>query len=233
METAYPIPTRTRLTRSMLRPTFRSIFRLISRVTITGKENVPTQGPYLIAINHVSIYDPPLVVAFWPAAPEVLGAIEVWHRPGQNILVKLYGCIPVHRSEYDRRPLEKLLWALRSGHPVLIAPEGHRSHKPGMNQAQPGIAFLIEKFSVPIIPAAIVGTTDDFLQRAIRGERPEVAMQIGKAISLPTFDESSTNRKIIRQKKADLVMAHIAALLPPEYRGFYNDHLTLTAQTVS
>jgi 1-acyl-sn-glycerol-3-phosphate acyltransferase len=47
---------------------------------------------------------------------------------GQNILAMLYGGIPVRRGEYDRQPLEKLLHVLRSGLPVLMAPEGRRSH---------------------------------------------------------------------------------------------------------
>ncbi len=230
METTYSVPIRTRAARSTLRPTFRAIFHLLSHVTITGKENVPPQGPYLVAINHVSLYDPPLAVAFWPAAPEVLGAIEIWHRPGQNVLAALYGGIPVRRGEYDRQPLQRLLWALRSGRPVLMSPEGRRSHHPGMNQAHPGIAYLVEKFPVAVIPAGIVGTTDDFWQRAKRGERPQVAMHIGAPFSLPPIDTPGSDRRAARQQNADLVMAHIAALLPPEYRGVYADHPYLASQ---
>lgn len=231
METAYSVPIQTRAARSTLRPTFRAIFHLISQVTITGKENVPSRGPYIAAINHVSLYDPPLAVAFWPLAPEVLGAIEVWSRPGQNILAMLYGGIPVRRGEYDRQPLEKLLHVLRSGLPVLMAPEGRRSHRPGMNQAHPGIAYLTEKIPVPVIPVGIEGTTDDFWQRASHGERPRVTMHIGAPFHLPVIDSSGENRKAARQQNADLVMAHIAALLPPEYRGVYANHPYLTSQT--
>lgn len=231
METTYSVPIRTRAARKTLRPTFRVLFHLLSHVTITGKENVPAQGPYLVAINHVSLYDPPLAVAFWPAAPEVLGAIEVWHRPGQNILAQLYGGIPVRRGEYDRQPLQRLLRALHSGRPVLMSPEGRRSHRPGMNQAHPGIAYLVEKFPVPVIPVGIVGTTDDFWQRARRGERPQVTMHIGKPFYLPPIESLGNDRKAARQQNADLVMAHIAALLPPEYRGFYANHPFLTSQT--
>ncbi len=231
METAYSVPMRTRAARSTLRPIFRAIFRMLSHVTITGEENVPPQGPYLVAINHVSLYDPPLAVAFWPAAPEVLGAIEVWSRPGQNILAAAYGGIPVHRGEYDRQPLERILWALRSGRPVLMSPEGHRSHRPGLNQAHSGIAYLVEKCPVAVIPVGIVGTTDDFWQRASHGKRPQVEMRIGVPFRLPPIDALGSDRKAARQSNADLVMAHIAALLPPNYRGVYADHPTLASQT--
>jgi 1-acyl-sn-glycerol-3-phosphate acyltransferase len=231
METAYSVPIHTRAARSTLRPVFRTVFHLISHVDITGEENVPQRGPYLVAINHVSLYDPPLAVAFWPAAPEVLGAIEVWRRPGQNILAVLYGGIPVQRGEYDRQPLVKILWALRSGRPVLMSPEGHRSHRPGLNQAHSGIAYLVEKFPVPVIPVGIEGTTDDFWQRASHGERPRVNMHIGAPLQLPPIATLGSDRKLARQQNADLVMAHIAALLPPNYRGVYADHPYLTSQT--
>lgn len=231
METAYSVPMQNRAARSALRPIFRALFHLLSRVTITGQENVPRRGPYLVAINHVSIFDPPLVVAFWPAAPEVLGAKEVWNRPGQNILAVLYGGIPVQRGEYDRQPLERLLWALRSGYPALLAPEGRRSHKPGLNQAHPGIAYLVEKYPVAVIPVGIMGTTDDFWRRAMRGKRPQVSMKIGAPIHLPPINASEENHKTARQQNADLVMAHIAALLPPEYRGVYAEHPYVTSQT--
>ncbi|MBN1538464.1 MAG: 1-acyl-sn-glycerol-3-phosphate acyltransferase [Anaerolineales bacterium] len=230
IETTYSVPLYTQAARSTLRPIFRAIFHLISHVIITGKENVPRQGPYLVAINHVSLYDPPLAVAFWPTAPEVLGAEDVWHRPGQNILAILYRGIPVRRGEYDRQPLERMLQALRSGFPVLLAPEGHRSHRPGLNKAQSGIAYLVEKYPVDVIPVGIVGTTDDFWQQAIHGERPRVFMHIGVPLHLPPIDDSNNNHRAARQQNADLVMARIAALLPPEYRGVYANHPFVTSQ---
>lgn len=230
METAYSVPIPNRAARSALRPIIRAVYHLLSHVTITGKENVPKHGPYLVAINHVSIFDPVLAVGFLPAAPEILGAKEVWRRPGQNILAVLYGGIPVRRGEYDRQPLEKILLALRSGYPVLLAPEGHRSHRPGLNQAHSGIAFLVEKYPAAVIPVGIVGTTDDLWQRAIRGKRPHVALHIGAPLHLPPIDALSGNHRSARQQNADLVMAHIAALLPPEYRGVYANHPYVTSQ---
>jgi 1-acyl-sn-glycerol-3-phosphate acyltransferase len=55
----------------------------------------------------------------------------------------MWGGIQVHRGEYDRALFDKVLAALRSGYPMLIAPEGGRSHKPGLRQAKPGIAYIV------------------------------------------------------------------------------------------
>jgi 1-acyl-sn-glycerol-3-phosphate acyltransferase len=206
-----------------MRYSFRIIFYLISRVVVTGQDNVPVGRPYLIAINHVSIFEAPLVAAFWPEFPEAAGAVEIWSRPGQSLLARAYGGIPVHRGEYDRKLLQTLLQVLESGRPLLIAPEGGRSHRPGMRRAQPGIAYLIDKADLPIIPVGIVGSTDDFFAKGIRGERPQIEMHIGNPIQLPKITSRGKARREARQRNADLVMYKIAKLMPSEYRGVYGD----------
>jgi 1-acyl-sn-glycerol-3-phosphate acyltransferase len=221
VKAAYIVPLHNRILRMVLRPIFRLLFHILSRVHIIGLENVPNHGPYLIAINHISLYEPPFILAFWPTPPEAAGAVEIWERRGQNILVRLYGGIPVHRGNYDRRLIETMLAALRSGRPLLIAPEGGRSHQLGMRQALPGAAYVIDQAGVPVIPVGIVGATDDFLKRALHGKRPQIEMRIGQAINLPLITGKGEQRRLARQYNADLIMHRIAALLPPEYRGVY------------
>jgi 1-acyl-sn-glycerol-3-phosphate acyltransferase len=120
-------------------PTFRVLYRLLGRVKVMGEENIPLGKPYLIAMNHVSIFDPPLVVSFWPEKPEVIGAVDVFEKKGQGTILAMYGVIPVHRGDYDRVLLEKILAILKMGRPLVIAPEGGRSHEPAMKRAMPGI----------------------------------------------------------------------------------------------
>ena len=223
MNTEYRPPHRVRAARWFLRPLFRGIFRLISRVTIDGWENIPKHGAYLIAANHVSLYDPPLVLAFWPVAAEAAGAVEIWQRTGQSLLVSWYGTIPVHRGAYDRQQLETMQAALSSGRPLLILPEGGRSHTPGLRRAAPGAAYLVEKSGVPVLPVGVVGTTDDFLPRALRGKRPAVHMSIGAPFFLPPIKSKGDVRRSERQRNVDMIMSHIAVLLPSEYRGVYAD----------
>jgi 1-acyl-sn-glycerol-3-phosphate acyltransferase len=135
----------------------------------------------------------------------------------------LWGGIQVHRGDYDREMFDIVQAVLRSGSPLLIAPEGGRSHKPGLRVARPGVAYLAELTGLPIIPVGIVGTTDDFWQKATRGKRPELEMRIGKPIVLPKIEGKGKVRHESRQQNADLVMRTIAGLLPEEYRGVYTD----------
>jgi 1-acyl-sn-glycerol-3-phosphate acyltransferase len=222
----YRVPLRFRILRPLLKALFRGIFRGLSRIKITGQENIPYGKPYVAAMNHVSIFDPPFVAAFWPEDLEIIGAIDVFGKPGQGQLLRLYGVIPVHRGDYDRPLLTKLISILRSGHPLLIAPEGGRSHEPAMRRAKPGIAYLIEKTGVPVLPVGIVGTTEDFWHRASHGMRPVLEMRIGKPITLPSITTRGIEKHANRQKNADLVMSHLAGLLPEDYRGVYAESAT-------
>jgi 1-acyl-sn-glycerol-3-phosphate acyltransferase len=65
---------------------FRGIFRALARVQNCGKENIPYGKPYVFAMNHVSIFDPPFVGAFWPEQLEIIGAIDVFSQPGQGLV---------------------------------------------------------------------------------------------------------------------------------------------------
>lgn len=223
MNSAYRVPLRFRVIRPLLRAAFRGIFHILANVKIAGKENVPHSGPYLVAVNHVSIYDPPFAAAFWPRQLEIIGASDVFDKPGQGQLLKMYGVIPVHRGDYDRALFARIVAVLEAGHPLLIAPEGGRSHAVAMRHAKPGIAYIVEQTRVPVLPAALVGTTEDFWRRARRGERPTLEMRIGKPITLPEIAAKGKEKRKARQANADLVMRHLAGLLPEEYRGVYAD----------
>jgi len=135
--------------------------------------------------------------------------------------VKWYGTIPVHRGEYDRQALERVLKVLRSGFPLVISPEGGRTRTPGMRRARPGLAYIIEEAGVPVVPVAIIGTTSDFFTRAVRGVRPTLTLRVGKPIRLPAVEGKGEARRQSRQQNVDLVMRAIAELLPDEYRGVY------------
>ena len=209
------------IARPLVRTVLKTIFLILAPIKISGRENIPFGKPYVLAINHVSLFDPPFIILCWPEMVESLGAAEVWHKPGQGTLAWLYGGIPVHRGEYDRNALATVFNALRSGKPLLIAPEAGRSHDTNMMAAKTGISFIVEESGTPVLPVGIVGTTDDFWHKAIRGKRPLLELRIGKLIQLPPIEGKGHQKKEARQRNADLVMSYIAGLLPEEYRGVY------------
>ena len=124
---------------------------------------MPFGKPYVAAINHVSIFDPPFAASFWPETLEIIGASDVFAKPGQGQLLKLYGVTPVHRGEYDRALLEWVVRVIKSGQPLLIAPEGGRSHVTAMRRAKPGIAYMVDATRVPVLPVGAGGHHGRFL----------------------------------------------------------------------
>jgi 1-acyl-sn-glycerol-3-phosphate acyltransferase len=224
----YRVPFKNRLGRWILRPLIRLLFHLLARVRINGRENVPKSGAYLIVINHISIFEPPFIIAFWPKIPEAMGAVDIWSKPGQSTLARMYGGIQVHRGEYDRQVIKKAMAVLESGRPLVIAPEGGRSHEPGMKPGLPGVAYLADLAHALVVPVGIVGTTEDFFQRAkrkvLRRDRPLLELNIGEPFLLPSLNEPSEageSRHQARQRNVDTIMYKIAELLPENYRGVY------------
>jgi 1-acyl-sn-glycerol-3-phosphate acyltransferase len=221
MSDVYHVPLKFKLSRPILKTVIRGIFRMLGPVKISGQENIPFGKPYIVAMNHVSIFDPPFAGAFWPEQLEIIGASDVFEKPGQGQLLKAYGVIPVHRGDYDRSLFAKIVSVIEAGYPLLIAPEGGRSHVTAMRRAKPGIAYIVEKTRVPVLPVGLVGTTEDYWKRGTRGERPLIEMRIGKPLDLPKITSKGAQKHEARQANADLVMNHLAGLLPKEYRGVY------------
>jgi len=145
-----------RIRRAIAKTAVRWVFKALGRIQITGLENIPRGKPYVAAINHVSIYDPPLVLSMWPEIMEAVGAVDVFDKPFQGDLLRAYGVIPVHRGEYDRVLIDTMLAILRSGYPLMIAPEGTRSHGGGLRRAKPGVGYILDEAAVPLLPVGLV-----------------------------------------------------------------------------
>lgn len=222
----FTVPFHLRIRRKVLRFLFKPLFKLLFDVKISGRENIPSDTGYVIAYNHISIFEPPFILAFWPEFPEALAGHDVWERSGiQGIMVKLFGAIPVKRGEYDRESVEVMLAVLSKGRPVMLSPEGGRSHDIGMRLANPGIAYLVDRAEVPVLPVAIAGTHDGSFKEAMRGKRPPFDLRIGEPFYLPHITGKGASRREMRQRNADAVMHRIGAMLPEKYHGVYEGQI--------
>ncbi len=214
--------------RRWVRPTLKLLFwdlllRRVFRITVEGLEHVPARPPYLVIYNHVSVLDPPLILATWPIWLEAVAASDVLRRIAHAPFTWLYGIIPVDRGKPDRAFLDYVVGVLHQGYALALAPEGTRSHTPGMQRAWTGLAYIADQSNVPIVPVGLIGTEDQALYRALRLKRPRVTVRIGEPFRLPPLASWPVPRKWARRYNTDLAMYRIAALLPPEYRGVYHD----------
>jgi 1-acyl-sn-glycerol-3-phosphate acyltransferase len=127
--------------------------------------------------------------------------------------------------------IEKMIAVVQSGHPLLIAPEGGRSHTPGLRPGFPGVAYLANKSKAPVLPVGIIGSTDDFLNQAIRFKRPVLEMKVGEITFLPNIEGKGEQRRIELQNNTDIIMYKIAELLPLSYQGVYATRETDRSET--
>lgn len=213
-------PPSVRLFRKIARPLIKWIYRVACRVTVSGMERVPPPGGYIVAMNHLARYDPPFLISFWPYPVEALGASDQLAIPVIGHIMRAYGTVPVHRGEFDRTLLDKALAILRANRPFVIAPEGGRTHTPGMREAKPGVAYLASKADAPILPVGITGTETLIPDwKALR--RPFLTMTVGEPFHLPPIPVTGAGRRASLTEHTTLIMRRIADLLPREYRGVY------------
>ncbi len=229
MEEQYSVPLHIRFNRRFLRVFFRILFRLLGKVELYGMDKIPKHNRYLVAFNHISLVEIPFIGAFWPVIIEIIGATVVWDRPGVSIVARMWAGIQVNRTEFDREVFKNIMQIIDADFPLMISPEGTRSHTPGLARGKPGIAYIIDKAGLPVLPVAVVGNTLDFLREGIRGKRPTIQMIVGDIIHLPPLTGRGEERRDMRQQNTDIIMARVAELLPESYQGVYVEHEKILA----
>ncbi len=229
MEDQYRVPLHIRINRRFLRLFFRGLFHALGKVELYGMDKIPENNKYVIAFNHVSLVEIPLIGAFWPTIVEIIGATVVWGRPGVAIVAHMWEGIQVKRTEFDREVFRKVKMVIDAGFPLMISPEGTRSHTPGLARGKSGIAYIIDKAKVPVLPVAVVGNTIDFLREGIRGKRPTIQMFVGDLIHMPLLTGRGAERREMRQQNTDIIMARIAEMLPESYQGVYSNYEKILA----
>lgn len=198
------------------------LFRLFSRVRVTGMHNLPVKGPAILAVNHLSIIDAPLIFAIVPR-DDLTALVAKDHR--KNLILRLVvnavNGIWINRDEADTQAVRAAREHLKAGGMLGIAPEGTRSHTGELAQAKTGVAYLANLARVPIIPVAISGTYKGIKQILLL-RRPRFSINIGMPIEMPPIERK--DRDQVLQILTDEIMYQIAAMLPPEHRGVYRDH---------
>ncbi len=208
--------------------TIRLLVRLLLKVNVVGLERVPSAGPVILAVNHINSLDAFVVKTTVPR--DVIGwaKVEIWQNPVLRPLAKAIGTIPLRRGELDLQSVRMALQLLKQGKVLGIAPEGTRSWHGRLQHGHPGIVFLaLRAPETVIVPAALYGQ-ERFTQSLRRLRRTEVTIVFGQGLHLDPGDGKVTREK--RQQMTDEIMAQIAALLPPDYRGVYSELDTASRQ---
>ncbi len=187
---------------------------------IEGLENLPQEGPVITAQNHMIFVDTVIGAAFIDREAVGMSKVENYDNPLVAILFKLYGTFPVRRGEVDRRALRTALKVLREGKVLMAAPEGTRSKTNTLQKGKDGLSYVAVRAGAPIVPIAIWGQ-EKFWEQLRSLRRTKVKMVMGKPFIFE-LGEGKPAREQLSQM-TDEMMCRLAALLPPEYRGYYRD----------
>lgn len=138
----------------------RLFFRVYARWQVIGRENVPKTGGILLVANHASYLDPPLLGAALYGYRRIwcIAKSELWRSPILAYLLAHIKGYPIKRHTADRAALRQMLEWLAAGDAVTMFPEGERTRDGHLHAAQPGIALLVQKSGVPVVPVALLGT---------------------------------------------------------------------------
>ena len=202
----------------LMRIIFNIAFSLFSRREVIGTENLP-EPPYILTINHIAMFDVPLLATVCPHNIRAFAAAKHKKTPLYAPILAGAGAIWVRRGEIDRQALRQALDLLKKEGEVLgIAPEGTRARKVyALQKGKTGAAYLATRADVPIVPVAITGT-EKVKKNLPRLRCTDIRVVIGKPYRLP---ESGHVRGKKLEEYTDIIMHRIAELLPAEYRGVY------------
>ena len=200
----------------------RLLFSILSRVEASGLENIPPKGGCILCVNHLGLIDAGFVFMLLDRE-DVTGFVAEKYRKSllMSVVVRIVHGIWLNRGEADTEAIRQARDLLRSGWCLGIAPEGTRSRTGSLIPAKSGVAFLVDKTGVPVVPMTITGTERIFSEFK-RFRRPRLTLKVGEPFTLPTFDRRE--REAGLKRNTDEIMCRIAAMLPPQYWGVYTEH---------
>jgi 1-acyl-sn-glycerol-3-phosphate acyltransferase len=211
------------LRRIILRGLIRSIvFRILGRVSVVGEEHIPTTGPAVLMMNHLTLLDPVLCLgAVTKRFVVPMSKVENLDHPIMGTLVRNWGAFTIERGEVDRKALLSAIELARSGQLILIAPEGTRQEV-GLAEAKEGLAYVATKANAVVIPAAVSGVADWGIN-ALRLKRPKMQVTFGRPFRFRTQGDGRVPREALRAMTHEAMYQLALALPNSPLRGVYAD----------
>ena len=196
---------------------FRAVFGTYFRWRILGAEHVPGRGPAILAANHVSYLDPPLIGCALPREINYLARESLFRFPIVGAVLRAWNCVPVDRDGGGATGLRAILDRLLAGGAIIVFPEGTRSSDGRLQSARAGLGLLVIKSKACVVPVRVFGTFEAY-GRQHKFPRPRrITVKYGLPLDFPALraevETSSKSRaKEIYQEVADEIMAAIGRL---------------------
>jgi 1-acyl-sn-glycerol-3-phosphate acyltransferase len=200
---------------------FRAFYKFYFRWRVFNAERVPLEGGVILASNHASFLDPPLVGAGVKRGINYLARENLFRFPVMGWILRHWQVVPVDRDGGGAAGLRAILDRLLAGGAIILFPEGTRTRDGKLQPARSGIGLTVIKSTAPVVPVRVFGTFDAY-GRHLRFPRPHrVAVKYGQPMR---FEQLRAEAKVcskprlkgIYQQVANELMAAIARLEPYE-----------------
>jgi len=163
---------------------------------VEGLERIPRKGPLIVACNHISFWDPPLVGSSITRPVAFVAKAELFDNPLFGALIRSYNAIPIHRGPQARTGLRGAEEVLSAGGAVLIFPEGTRNKSGTLMPPRAGVGRLSAATRSPVLPACITGSNQ--IRRSMLRQVP-IRITFGSPVMPPSSGQREEVRAFAQQ----------------------------------
>ena len=195
---------------------FRLLFKIYFRWRAFNPERVPLTGGVILAANHASYLDPPLLGSGVKRMINYLARQTLFRGPVGAIL-RSWQVVPVDRDGGSGRGLKTILDRLENGGAIILFPEGTRTPDGNLQPARSGIGLTVIKSKAPVVPVRVFGTFEAYGKNQKFPRPRRVAVKYGRPMFFEQLREEAKNcsrsrLKEVYQEVADQIMSEIANL---------------------
>lgn len=178
---------------------FKTILTIFFRLRCVGTENIPKKGAVILAPNHISYFDPPVVGMGSPRQTHFMAKEELFEPPLLGAWIRGVGGFPVRRGSADRKAIRRALELLGEGKIVCLFPEGTRSPDGKLQEPELGISMIALKSHAAIVPTAIIGTDKVLPAHAKFPRLLPIKIVYGKPLDLSDLYEGEESRQAMEE----------------------------------
>lgn len=176
--------------------TVRNLFKLLYGIKLYGTENLNFEGPALLASNHISLCDPPLIGSCTPFPIHFMAKSELFENKFFGGMIRALNAFPVKRGRIDRAALAQAQALLERGSRLLMFPEGTRQKSGIMAEARPGAGKIAIENGVPVLPVYVSGANR---LRKLVFSRRHICICYGQLIESKGFMAGAPDKERIRE----------------------------------
>ena len=192
----------------------RLLATVLFRLRVSGAHHVPKTGGVLIAANHASYLDIPILGCGMPRRAWFMGRMDLFSGPAAW-LMRHMGWIPIRRERVDRTGFEEAIRRVKAGEAVVIYPEGGRSEDGRLQPGKPGVGIIVAATGCPVVPAYLGGTYDVLPPGAKWIRLRPIRVLYGAPVDFSALVkemDSESKKKDVYQRISQEIMDRIAAL---------------------